>query len=651
MSDSPDSTDSPGEEPRGDGSSERDSGGSAGESDDVSTCWARVTEEVGEIVGIDGQTYTLSDGGVASIPVDNATALIERGAATWAFAPSPDAPPEPIVRDDGTVAVVAVHDDEDDPYHPPNLRTVDLGTWVCQRCGTPTTTGMTDGVLIQPHECPGCERQGPFAHQDLTDSELQVARRADQHWLPPSTVATEPLTGSFGDVWDDVRAYLFAYWDAGGDDDADAVYAGLTAFALSTWVRENLTFLSHLMLMGRFTGGKTRLLNTLRRVSYRALVSASATPASMFRLIDEYDVTFFVSEYHGLAPETRREVDAIVRAGQKRGEVVTRAEPTIDGYQPTVFDPFAHIAVASQEQVADDILNRCIRVRSSTPERDMPPEHDDDRAQSIRNRLLRARFRLLDSPEWDACEADAYDYLNGRGIDGRTREKLLAPVTVAILCDRLDSAFEGFVDLVVEQDRAAVADSEDAAFVRAVRDLAFEEIETTPRLGDGDPFAHVAVTLQDVADRFEDLTGTETTPHKMGHIRERLGFEKDPNHRPTAIRDPDLGPKLRDLCDDLGLGWGGSEDSSEDADSDAAASVETSTPTASVPQKTAVRHAREVIRELGDAADGADDAVPLADAIDALDGRVGDRDPEQLIQHGLRDGTFAQPRDGFIRLA
>jgi hypothetical protein len=108
---------------------------------------------------------------------------------------------------------------------------------------------------------------------------------------------------------------------------------------------------------------------------------------------------------------------------------------------------------------------------------------------------------------------------------------------------------------VVQQDREAAADSEDALVVEAIRDLAFEEIGNTTVLGDADPFAAVEIPLSDVADRYEDMTGTEKSASWVGHVRSRLGLEKARKRDGTVISDPNLGPKLETLCDDLNLGW------------------------------------------------------------------------------------------------
>jgi len=512
----------------------------------------RLTEDVGSIQGVDGRTYDLRDGDVVTLPEQNAAPLLEKEAAV-----SLDdrvqfrGPPEPVVTDERRVSFFypTVRQPGDESV----IDTVDLGTWECQRCGTQLDPGIRDGDLVEPHDCPGCERQGPFEHagpDDLTDDDVQAGLRTANMWHPPAGVSDEDFLG----LWGDVQTFIYNHWDAGSGEDADAVYAGLTAYALSTWVRENLTFVPHLMLMGKTTGGKTRLLNTLARVSYRAVVSASATPASMFRLIDAYDVSYFVSEYHGLHHETRRELDAVVRAGQKRNEVVTRAEPTSSGHEPRTFDPFTHVAVATQYEPDDDIVNRCIQVQSSTANRDMPATHDEKRAEELRNRLLYARFRLLESDEWNAAEERAYDYLADRDITGRTREKLLGLLTIGYVWDQID-ALEPFVDMLAKQDREAAADSEDALVVEAIRDLAFSEVGETVVLGDGDPFAAVEIPYQDVADAYEDMTGSETSASWIGHVRKRLGLEKARKRDGTVISDPDLGPKLRELCDDLNLDW------------------------------------------------------------------------------------------------
>lgn len=522
----------------------------------------RLTETVGEVVGADGRDYNLELGDVVTLPVDTAEPLVEKGAADelndgmgdldtddeGGLEPDDirlNGPPEPIVKGDRVIIAYPKEEGR-------GIGDVELGTWECKRCKSLINAGVDNGQLVEP-ACESCDRGGPFVHagpDEITPEVQQAALRADSMWHPPGSISDE----GFYELWDDVREYLYDHWDAGDDEAADTVYAGLTAYALSTWVRPELDFVPHIMLMGKTTGGKTRLLNTLSRVSYRAMVSASATPASMYRLIDAYRVSFYISEYHGLHHETRREVDAVVRAGQKRNEVVTRAEPTATGHEPMTFDPFTHISIATQFEPDDDIINRCIQVRSSTASRDMPATLDEDRARELRDRLLFARYRLLDSGEWEDAEKAAYRYLADRNITGRTREKLLGLLTIAHVWGKVDE-FDPYVEEVAEQDREAAADSEDALVVEALRDLAFEEVATTSVFGDNDPFAAVEIPLTDVAERYEDMTGTEKSAAWVGHVRSRLDLDKARRRDGTVISDEDLGPKLQQLCQDLNLAW------------------------------------------------------------------------------------------------
>lgn len=489
---------------------------------------------------------TRPDGGATTAQSVTADAPSVEGDDAETFATTPA---EPIVDKNDRVSIVQATDDGRE------VVTMPLGQLQCQACGTVVGSHVKRGESIEPpNSCPACGKQAAFEPVGVdgeADPDLPIRTYLDPPWYAPSAAEPERID----ELWGDIREYIRDHWDAG--EEHEHLYDGLTAYVITTWLRPDLEFLPHLMLMGRFTGGKTRLLNTLARVSYRAIVTASATPASMFRLIDNYDVTFFVSEYHGLDPDTRRDLDAIIRAAQKRGEKVTRADPAPQGqggFDPSVFDPFTHVAVATQYEPADDIISRCVQVRTSPAGRDMPATHDEARGRDIRNRLLYARLRYLESDEFDSAETSAYGYLAQRDIDGRPREKLLALLTVANLWDRTEE-IEPFVDELVRATAEAEADSADARFVEAVRDLAFEEIGQTSHDDDTDPFDAVEIPLADVAERYNDMTGEDRSASWVGHVRARLGIDKDRKRDGTVLKDTRFREKLEQLCDDYGLAW------------------------------------------------------------------------------------------------
>lgn len=474
----------------------------------------------------------------------------------WDYTPAEthlDGPPEPVVREDGTVAIVAPTDSGDD------VEAVDLGTWECLRCGARTSTPVINGSIQEPHECEGCDRQGPFQHCGLPEhTDLSPSTFADPQWAAPSGITDE----HYGELWSDVRDWIHTNWVA----DDEHLYDGLTAFAISTWLRPNFNFLPQLMVMGKHETGKTRLLTTLARISYRGRVPVSFTPAAIFRTIDKYDITLFLSEYHDLNQDLKDEVNAVIKGSQKRGEDVMRTEKGPEGgYEPANFDIFTHVAIGTQFDPPDDIVSRCIQIQTKPADRDVPVWFDEEQATALRDRLLYTRYRLLNSEEWAHAEQTALEWLNDRGVTGRLREKLLSLVTVADLWGERD-AIEAFVEAMEAEAEEASAESDDAIFIQAVRDLAFEEIEATPTIGDTNPWAGIAIPVSDVRDRFNGMTGRDVQSTYIGQIRGRLGLEKTRHSAGTVIKDENLAPKLEALCEENNLEWEHSDTGADDSD-------------------------------------------------------------------------------------
>jgi len=309
------------------------------------------------------------------------------------------------------------------------------------------------------------------------------------------------------------------------------------------------------MVMGKHETGKTRLLTTLARVAYRGRVPVSFTPAAVYRTVDKYDITLFLSEYHDLNPDLRDEVNAVIKGSQKRGEDVMRVAKGPNGeFEPVDFDIFTHVAIGTQFDPPDDIVSRCIQVQTTPADRDVPVWFDDDQATALRNRLLFARYRLLESDEWNQAEQAALEWLNDRGVSGRLREKLLSLVTVADLWDERE-AIADFVAAMEAEAEAAATDSDDALFIQAVRDLAFDEVGDKQVLGDADPWDGLAIPMSDVADRFNSMTGRDVGARYLGQIRNRLKIEKGRHSDGVVIRDDDLREKLQQLCEQNNLEW------------------------------------------------------------------------------------------------
>ena len=453
---------------------------------------------------------------------------------------------EPLINDGKLGTAVVSEDGHEVTSYP-------FGIYECAVCGTYAGTQLKrDESPRPPTECPQCGDEESWTQ--ATPGDVRSDIHPDPPWYPPETVDPDCMD----ELWDDTHEYIREHWDAGDDDH---LYHGLTAFVLTTWLRSDLKFLPHIMVIGRWTGGKTRLLNTLARVSYRAGVYADVTPASIYRLIDGHDATCFISEYHGLNQDARQQLDAVVRAAQKRGERIPRCVgdnvENKNMNDVAVYDPFTHVGIATQFEPEDDIISRCIQIRTSRPseDRNIPAEIDDATGVDIRNRMLAARYCYLETDDLARAERLAYGYLEQRGIKNRLREKLLSLITVAELWEKTDE-LEPFIDELIRTTKEAEQNSVDALFIEAVRDLAFEEIGTTTWISeDIDPFATIEIPLSDVTERFNDMTGQDRSASWAGHVRSRHGLNRERKTDGTVIRDDDLGDKLQTLCNDFGLEW------------------------------------------------------------------------------------------------
>jgi hypothetical protein len=201
-------------------------------------------------------------------------------------------------------------------------------------------------------------------------------------------------------------------------------------------------------------------------------------------------------------------------------------------------------------------------------------------------------------------------------------------------------ALAPFVDEIVTQDQEAAADSEDARVVEAIRDAAHDAVEHVTVIGD-DPYGAIKIPYSDpqdgrgVVERYESMTGEEKTSAWLGHVVKRLGLEKERTRNGTVISDPDLGPKLQELCEDLNLAW---DPDAEDGDVHGTSD--------DFAQADAIQQVRDTLDRLVDERDG--EHVPRETLIEELDGELGDRDPEYLIEEALKEGRFYESQKGYL---
>jgi hypothetical protein len=194
-------------------------------------------------------------------------------------------------------------------------------------------------------------------------------------------------------IYDEIREYIYAHLDLPDD----RLYDVLSAWAMATWIPEKFETVPYLFFMGTRDSGKTRGLETLHQLSYRGILSPSASPSALFRHIEKYGPTLFLDEAEIYGLEEKREAIALLNAGYRRGQYVLRTSTETSEGQ--AFAVFGFKALASTDILTPTLESRAIVIPMNRNVRNVKLLLDKEEAKQLRMKLLLYRFRMLRTPE------------------------------------------------------------------------------------------------------------------------------------------------------------------------------------------------------------------------------------------------------------
>lgn len=185
------------------------------------------------------------------------------------------------------------------------------------------------------------------------------------------------------------------------------------------------------------SSGKTRLLEILAQLVKDPILSMSASPAVIVRLVSQGTPTILLDEIDGVfgsvkAQDANADLRSILNGGYRRGSKVYRCTTHGKKIETEELDPFAPVAVAGLRDLPDTLASRSIIIRMK---RRAPDEH----VESFRYRIHAAQAEPIRTAlaEWCAEHAetltDSEPELPG-GIEDRTAdcwEPLLAIADMA----------------------------------------------------------------------------------------------------------------------------------------------------------------------------------------------------------------------------
>lgn len=234
----------------------------------------------------------------------------------------------------------------------------------------------------------------------------------------------------------DIQALLKKYVDLSPDDEKLIAYS-----ILASWVQELTSVYSYLHPMGDTESGKSRMREITGRLYYHCLhSSATATAASLFRLVEKWQPCSFASdedEYARRVSDTDQNLMLkALRAGTHWGASIFRCDE--ENKKPVQYRCGCPKIFSTREPIADTALaSRCLRIQMEpTSRKDIRralPKVFLTEAVSMQNKLLMYRLRKLSTmTEVDSIINNWEQRLLQKGVDGHLLEALI-PLSLVTL--------------------------------------------------------------------------------------------------------------------------------------------------------------------------------------------------------------------------
>ncbi|MEM0451507.1 MAG: bifunctional DNA primase/polymerase [Nitrososphaerota archaeon] len=353
-----------------------------------------------------------------------------------------------------------------------------------------------DGVLIEPVECGlAVYRDGHIEIRETYEHGGHILVK--DPWLdgvvvlPPEPINIEPKT-----LWEMTRKYVEKYVYL----EDPRLYDVLTAFIGWSYFYDQNNVTCYLYINGPYGSGKTRLLEVLRMLCYRGVLSSIARGPSLFRLIERLgSLTLLIDE----SMIRDKDVSDLLRVGYRRGNVIIRAEKENDGFELRKFETYCLKAFASVEEPSEDIKQRSLTINMIKNLRPVGKKLDENMARGIRGGWLYQRLT-------NKIEVTGNEYAS-RYQDARIEEICSPLMAIALRFNpEAAEAIKGYFEDLEEARAAEIRATLEAEIIEYLLKRDYDESGCT--------FVSVSDLVMAFNNRYSD--------RKIGRAMSRLGFKK-----------------------------------------------------------------------------------------------------------------------------
>lgn len=315
----------------------------------------------------------------------------------------------------------------------------------------------------------------------------------------------------YGDITalgEEVRDFIHSWTDVSPDYEIVA-----TIYPFHTWIYDRFHTVPYLRVQADWGSGKSRFLNTVGGLCYRAINIAGATTATIYRLQDVWKGTLVWDESDMKDSSTTADLVKVLNLGFEKGYCIPRCSK--DNFnQIETFDPFGPKILGSRNAFTDNAFeSRCFtEVLHETRREDIPQNINDEfhrKQAELRSKLLMFRLKY-----WSQLDADAPNRVDLGGIDRRLKQ-IASPfaVTMGLVApDYIEGFKSRYLPAYQQCLRVNRADTEDGMVASVIVDL---------RNKNGSD----RITYVDIQKEVAAAYGITLTPQRIGYIVKGLGIK------------------------------------------------------------------------------------------------------------------------------
>lgn len=328
-------------------------------------------------------------------------------------------------------------------------------------------------------------------------------------------------------LWNEIRRFVYDHVDLREDKDYDI----LTAWVLATWTPELWSAVPYLFFYGPVASGKTWALEVLKELAFRSFISASASPAVLYYICEDWRPTLFLDETEIYLREHKADVVNLLNSGYRKGQHAVRVgEPDrkTGARKILTFKVFGFKALAGTREFVETLKSRCIIINMAKAVRKIVSKINKERAEHLRNQLLMYRFIKLSSEEV------TYSLPEDLRLNGRLRE-LFEPLIIVApeqMRQKMIRIAEKTQEIQEEEEKLSIEATVFHAIIKAY-ELYGKEGKVSVR----------AVT--DVINAANPDIQSQIESKTVGYVSSRLGFRKTMyRHQRCVIWDKKLVKRL-----------------------------------------------------------------------------------------------------------